>query len=73
MTELATIPKNAREEIRVSVDDFKGARLVNIRVWFGDDADKRPGKQGIAFRLDLLPAVLDALKRAAEGQEGGAA
>ena len=71
MTELAIIPKNAREEIRVSVGDFKGLTLVNVRVWFGDEGDKRPGKQSIAFRLDLLPPLLDALKRAADGQEGG--
>lgn len=71
MSGATIIPKNAREEIRVSVDEFKGHRLVNLRVWFGDDGEKRPGKQGIAFRLDLLPDIVSALQNAAAGRKGG--
>lgn len=56
------IRKNAREEIRITLDDFKGHQLVNLRVWFdGGNGEYRPGKQGVAFRLDLLPEVLEAL------------
>lgn len=56
------IRKNAREEIRITLDDFKGRQLVNLRVWFdAGDGEYRPGKQGVAFRLDLLPEVLEAL------------
>ena len=69
MSHICTIPKNRTEEIRVSLDDFKGNQLVNLRVWFqNSDGEMRPGKQGIAFKLALLPEVLAALHRA----EGGA-
>lgn len=68
---IASIPKNAREEIRVSVDDFQGHRLCNVRVWYREGDDFRPGKQGIALRLDLLPQLVTALQGAAK--EGGAA
>lgn len=68
---IAAIPKNAREEIRVSVDDFQGHRLCNVRVWYRDGEELRPGKQGIALRLDLLPQLVTALQGAAK--EGGAA
>ncbi|MDI3336649.1 transcriptional coactivator p15/PC4 family protein [Defluviimonas aestuarii] len=64
---IATIPKNAREEFRVEVQDYKGHRLLNIRVWFDDGSGEySPGKQGIALRLDLLSDLCAALEKAAE-------
>lgn len=59
---MAAIRKNAREEIRITLDDFRGYQLVNLRVWFdAGDGEYRPGKQGLAFRADLLSEVLEAL------------
>ena len=55
------IQKNAREEIRITRENFKGNDLVNVRVWYHDGAEMRPGKQGLAFRVELLPQILDAL------------
>ena len=55
MMDLGTIRKNRREEIRFSVETYKGVEIVNARVWYLDaDGEYRPGKQGLAFRLDLL-------------------
>ena len=65
--QIATIPKNAREEYRVEVQDFKGQRLLNIRVWYDDGTGEyRPGKQGLALRLDRLSDLCSALEKAAE-------
>lgn len=65
MIMLGTIRKNASEEIRLTVETFKGHEIVNVRVWFRDAAGEyRPGKQGLAFRLELLGEVLDSLGRA---------
>lgn len=62
---VATIRKNGSEELRVSVDDFKGHRLVNLRVWYRTgDGEMRPGKQGLALRLELLPELRAALEKA---------
>lgn len=62
---VASIRKNAREELRVSVETFKGVPLVNLRVWFqAEDGDMRPGKQGVALRVELLPDLRQALERA---------
>ena len=62
---IASIEKNAREEIRVSLSEFNGHDLANLRVWFQtDDGDMRPGKAGIAFRLAKLPEVIKALQSA---------
>ncbi|RWR04157.1 hypothetical protein D2T32_20480 [Sinirhodobacter populi] len=71
MMDLGTIAKNSREEIRLTVETFKGMELVNIRVWYQDTAGEyRPGRKGIAFKLELLPEVLTALSKA---RKGGAA
>ncbi|AGT08119.1 transcriptional coactivator p15/PC4 family protein [Paracoccus aminophilus] len=69
--QLAIIPKNQREEIRLSLDDYKGMQLVNLRIWFkADDGEFRPSQKGIAFKAELLPAVLEGLQAA---QKGGTA
>ena len=61
-TIIANIPKNRREEIRISLSTSNGHDLANLRVWFtADDGQMRPGKSGLAFRLDKLPAVIEAL------------
>lgn len=58
-----TLRKNSREEVRVSLDEFKGMQLLNIRVWFaGDDGQMRPGKQGVAVRLELAPELMQAIR-----------
>lgn len=70
MTDLGTIPKNSREEIRVTLETYQGRELVNLRVWFeADGGEYRPSKKGIAFRRELLPEVLTALNKAREGGE----
>ena len=68
---LRTFTKNARgEEIRVSVETFQGRRLLNVRTWFkGEDGEMRPGKQGLALRVELLPDLQQALDLMAEGEE----
>jgi hypothetical protein len=63
---MIAIPKNAREEIRISLDEFKGHRLCNLRVWYQDGDEFRPGKQGLALRLELVPQLIEALQRSVQ-------
>jgi hypothetical protein len=63
---MIAIAKNAREEIRVSVDDYRGIALANIRTWYLDGTEYRPGKQGIAIRLELVPQLIEALQRSVQ-------
>ncbi len=70
MTAPVIIPKNSREEIRVSVNEYQGHQLVSLRVWFeADDGDMRPSKKGLAFRVELLPQVTAALNSIEAQQE----
>jgi hypothetical protein len=62
---IAAIPKGTREEIRVSITEWKGAQLLSIRVWFpAADGEMRPGKDGLAVRIDRLPELADAIGKA---------
>ena len=73
MTDLGTIPKNSREEIRVTLDEYQGHELVSLRVWFeSPDGDMRPSKKGLAFRRELLPQILEALSGASDRREAAA-
>ena len=64
-TIIAEIPKNAKERIRVTIGTFNSRAIAGARVWFhAADGSWRPGKSGIAFKLELLPAVAEALAEA---------
>ncbi len=60
---VAKFEKNSREEVWVSVDDFRGRKIINIRVHYrSDTGDWLPGKQGLALSVeryrDLAEAIL---------------
>ncbi len=65
---IATIPKNGREEIRVSLDEFKTKDatydMVSVRVFYEDGGEYRPGRNGLNVRVELLPAIVAALRDA---------
>jgi hypothetical protein len=59
---VAEWPRNAREVIRVALDQYQGRHTVNVRVWWHDeDGVLKPGKSGITLSLKRLPAMADAL------------
>ena len=64
---LATIRKNALEEIRVELSEFNGHDLLNIRIWTdprNGGSERIPTKAGIACRVALLPEIIEALQQA---------
>lgn len=73
-TVVATIGKNNREEIRVSLDQFNGHDLISLRV-FTDNSKvehRLPTKAGIAMKVTKLPALIDGLQKAlAEARRRG--
>jgi len=60
---VATIAKNAREELRVELTEYRGHELVSIRVWIdkSDGSGKAPTPKGITCKAALLPAIVAAL------------
>jgi len=63
-----TWPKNAREEVRASLTEFKGHRLADIRVYAADDEGDgdHPTRKGISVRVADLPRLREAVDRLIE-------
>jgi len=61
---IAEIAKNGRECFRIQITDYKGARYVDVRVWYGDPADRKPSAKGVTLKADAIPAVIAALQEA---------
>jgi hypothetical protein len=70
---LQTLTKNSREQIRISLTDFHGRQVINIRVFYQEpNGEWLPGKKGLAFTSDKMPLFLNALQETAKLlDEGG--
>jgi hypothetical protein len=50
------------------MDEFRGRRLLNLRVRFeADDGTMRPEKQGLAVRVELAPDLAQAIREVCDG------
>jgi len=59
---IATIEKNADEEIRVSLREFKGHPFIDIRVyWKPADGEPGPTKKGVTLSPELFPRLKEAI------------
>lgn len=72
-TPIAVIQKNAREEIRITLAEFMGYKLIGTRVWARkDDGGDVPTKSGLSVRAEKLDELIAGLQaaRAAAVAEG---
>jgi hypothetical protein len=64
---VAQFEKNSKEEVRLSVDDFHGRKIINMRVFYKADGNEwRPGKQGLALSVDRYRELADAIVKLGE-------
>jgi len=64
---IAKFEKNSKEEVRVSVDEFRGRKIINIRVYYRSEAGEwLPGKQGVALAVDRYRDLADAVLQLGE-------
>jgi len=63
---IATIPSGRRgEELRVSLNTFKGRHYFAMRIWYTDDAGElKPSGKGANLKIDLLPDIAEAVSKA---------
>lgn len=65
--EIAAIRKSDNAQIRIGADDYKGRRVVDVRVWYQPNGgDWTPSKKGLTFDADKLPAVVAGMIQAME-------
>lgn len=60
---IASFEKNSMEEVRVSLTEFKGKDLIDIRVYYQpeDGEEKRPTKKGITISPEKFPELKKAI------------
>jgi len=60
---LKEIPREAGEVLRITLSEFKGRKLLNIRIWYTDqnDGQLKPTKKGVTVNgaqyADFLAAI----------------
>ena len=56
------LEKNSRESLVINQSEFKGVKLVDVRVFYKDEAgDLKPTKKGVSVRPEQLDALIKAL------------
>ena len=59
---IAQFEKNATEVVRVSLTEYKGRKLIDMRVYYSDDSGEyRPTKKGVSLSVDVYPDFKRAL------------
>lgn len=60
----AEFERNSREVVRVSIDEYRGRKIIDVRTWYRDGAALKPGRSGISIALGHLPALVGGLQMA---------
>lgn len=71
--QVCELSKNSREAIKFSLEEFKGHKLADLRVYCQDEKGNMiPTRKGISIPLSLWPQVRMALSKMEEAmiQEG---
>ena len=66
---IADFRKNAQEQVRCSLHEFRGLDMFSVRVWVdlgaGHNPDKIvPTRKGLTINASLLPALHEAIDKA---------
>ncbi len=62
------ISKNSREKILLSLSNFKGKDLIDLRVWYHDEKDDeyKPSKKGLSISADKYSELKEAVLKMEE-------
>ena len=63
---LATVPRSATEEIQISINEYRGKKYLDLRVYYttDDGLNWNPTKKGVTFSPDKLSELKDAIEKA---------
>lgn len=59
--EIATVRKNAREQFLVAIREFRGRRMIDLRVYADNGQDLVPTPKGVAVKPESLGEIIAAL------------
>jgi hypothetical protein len=65
---LATIPRNATEQLQISINSYKDKKYLDLRIYYttDDGANWLPTKKGVTVSPDNLVTLKDAVEKAME-------
>lgn len=67
---VARFEKNSREAVWLSIDEFRGRKIINLRVHYrGEHGEWLPGKQGLAISLDRYRDLAEGILKLGEELE----
>jgi len=63
---LANIPRTATEEIQIAINEYKGKKYLDLRVYYttDDGLNWSPTKKGVTFSPDKLTELKSAIETA---------
>jgi hypothetical protein len=64
---IAWLPKNRREQVRVALDRYRGADLIDVRVCVeltSTTGRLMPTSKGVSLKIEQLPELIEALEAA---------
>ncbi|WP_233343576.1 transcriptional coactivator p15/PC4 family protein [Burkholderia cepacia] len=69
-TEFLDLRRSDSERLRVTVGEYRGRMLVDLRIWFATDRGEwKPGRAGVSLRPDQVSEVMQALRLAAQAAD----
>lgn len=62
---IGEIERGETEVLRVSTEEYKGRKYIDVRVYFeNDDGEWKPTKKGVTIQPDKIEEFLDLIKKA---------
>jgi len=63
--------KNTKERVRVSIEEYRGSRFIDLRVYWQDEqGEYRPSKKGIALNGACINRAIEGLQKASKELDG---
>jgi len=60
---ISTFKRNATEEVRVGIKEFRGKRYIDFRIYYLDDksGEWKPTRKGVSLATDFMPELKQAV------------
>lgn len=69
--QIADIPRNKTEIIRIEITEYREKKLLNIRTWYeNEEGNYAPTKKGVAIPIENFDQLYQAIAKAKETIEG---
>ena len=71
MGEPVIIQKSATEQVRISLNEFKGKKYIDIRTYYlADDEEYKPTKKGVTLSVNLFQELKTGVEKIEEVVSG---